>query len=76
MSEPIDTTGIDPELLNNPLFQQLMAEGLAIQDRFSAEPVYARTGTGYLRSMGVEELKRVKEKLRGDAGSQRNPEES
>lgn len=52
---------IDPKLLNDPLFQELMAEGLAIQDRFAAEPVYAKTGKGYLKSAGVEELRRLKE---------------
>ena len=57
----IDTSGIDPELLENPLFQELMAEGLAMQDRFSAEPVYAKTGKGYLKSAGVDELKAIKE---------------
>ena len=45
----------------NPLFQEVMAEALAIQDRFAAEPVYARTGKGYLKSVGVEELSRIKE---------------
>jgi len=33
---------------------------LAIQDQFSAEPVYARTGKGYLRPTGVEELAKIK----------------
>lgn len=56
----IDTSGIDPKLLENPLFQELMEEGLAIQDRFSAEPVYAKTGKGYLKSTGVEEIRAVK----------------
>jgi hypothetical protein len=51
---------IDPKLLNNPLFRELMEEGLAMQDRFSAEPVYARTGKGFLKSEGVAELQRVK----------------
>jgi len=37
----------------NPLAQRILKEGLAIQDRFSAEPVYARTGKGYLKSVGV-----------------------
>lgn len=46
--------------MNDPLFRELMAEGLAMQDRFSAEPVYARTGKGYLKSTGVEELQLVK----------------
>ena len=52
---------IDPKLLEDPLFQELMEEGLKIQDRFSAEPVYAKTGKGYLKSAGVEELKAIKE---------------
>lgn len=59
--DDIDTTGIDPEMLENPLFRELMEEGLAIQDRFSAEPVYAKTGRGYLKSAGIEEIQRVKE---------------
>jgi hypothetical protein len=53
-------THIDPKLLNDPLFRELMAEGLAMQDRFAAEPVYAKTGKGYLKSAGVEELKKIK----------------
>jgi hypothetical protein len=57
----MDTTKIDPKLLNSPLFQELMAEGLAMQDRFAAEPVYAKTGKGYLKSAGVEELKKIKD---------------
>lgn len=56
----MNTTSMDPKLLNNPLFQELMAEGLAMQDRFAAEPVYARTGKGHLKSAGVEELKKIK----------------
>lgn len=55
---------IDPKLLADPLFQQVMAEGLAIQHRFSAEPIYARTGKGYLKSEGVEELQRIKEAIK------------
>lgn len=51
---------IDPKLLNGPLFRELMAEGLAMQVRFAAEPVYAKTGKGYLKSVGVEELKKLK----------------
>lgn len=45
---------------DNPLFQQVLKEGLAIQDRFSAEPVYARTGKGYLKSVGVSEIAEAK----------------
>ncbi len=56
---------IDPELLKNPLFIELMKEGLAIQDKFSAEPVYARTGRGYLKPTGVAELEKIRESNRG-----------
>jgi hypothetical protein len=45
---------------NDPLFLEVMAEALAIQDRFSAEPVYAKTGKGYLKSVGVGELQQLK----------------
>lgn len=48
---------------DNPLFQEVLAEGLAIQDRFSAEPVYAKTGKGYLKSVGVAELAEIKRKF-------------
>lgn len=57
----MDTTKIDPKLLNSSLFQELMAEGLAMQDRFAAEPVYATTGKGHLKSAGVDELKKIKQ---------------
>lgn len=62
MEEIPDIPGVDPKLLRDPMFQQLMAEGLAIQDRFSAEPVYARTGKGFLKPTGVEEIRMAKEK--------------
>lgn len=45
---------------NDPLAQAILREGLLIQDRFSAEPVYAKTGKGYLKSVGVEELAAIK----------------
>ena len=45
---------------NHPLAQALLREGLAIQDRFVAEPVYAKTGKGFLKSAGVEEIKTAK----------------
>lgn len=51
---------IDPKLLNDPIFQRVMVDALAMQDRFCAEPVYAKTGKGYLKSVGVEELQRIK----------------
>ena len=57
----MDTTKIDPKLLNSPAFQRVLEDALAIQDRFAAEPVYAKTGKGYLKSAGVEELKKIKD---------------
>lgn len=58
--KPETKAAIDPKLLDNPLFKELVAEGLRIQHRFSAEPIYAKTGKGYLQSEGVEELARLK----------------
>ncbi|MEM0896038.1 MAG: hypothetical protein AAGJ79_04065 [Verrucomicrobiota bacterium] len=52
---------IDPKLLEDPLFKELMEEGLAMQNRFKAEPVCAKTGNGFLKSEGVEELRKIKE---------------
>jgi hypothetical protein len=42
------------------LAQAILREGLLIQDRFSAEPIYAKTGKGYLKSVGVDELAAIK----------------
>jgi len=58
--KPDPQSAIDPKLLEDPLFKELLAEGLRIQHRFSAEPVYAKTGKGYLKSEGVEALQRIK----------------
>jgi hypothetical protein len=53
---------VDPEMLKNPVFQRVLRDGLAIQDQFIAEPVYAKTGKGYLKSRGVGELQEIKKK--------------
>lgn len=45
---------------NHPLAQAILKDALAIQGRFAAEPVYAKTGKGFLRSAGVEEVKQAK----------------
>ncbi len=45
---------------NHPLAQAVLKDALAIQHRFAAEPVYAKTGKDFLRSVGVEEIKRAK----------------
>lgn len=50
-------TKIDPRLLEDPVFKRVLAEGLAIQDRFYAEPIYAKTSKGYLKSAGTRELR-------------------
>jgi hypothetical protein len=52
---------------NDPLFLEVMAEALAIQDRFSAEPIYAKTGKGYLKSVGVSELEELKKQRKADS---------
>jgi hypothetical protein len=49
---------------SDPLAQAILREGLAIQDRFSAEPVYAKTGKGYLKSVGVSEIQKAKEQAK------------
>lgn len=56
----MNTTVVDPKLLNDPAFQRVLADALAIQERFAAEPVYAKTGKGFLKSAGVAELKKIK----------------
>jgi hypothetical protein len=35
------------------IFQELMAEGLAMQHRFAAKPIFAKTGEGFVISEGV-----------------------
>ena len=58
--EMLKKAGIDPDFINDPNFVALAEEGLAIQDRFIAEPVFARTGKGYLKSTGVAEIQATK----------------
>ncbi len=61
---------IDPQysFQNDPLFLEVMAEALAIQDRFAAEPIYVKTGKGYLKSAGVEELQALKKAEKPEVG--------
>ncbi|GEP45893.1 hypothetical protein [Brevifollis gellanilyticus] len=58
-------TTIDPKLLADPVFQRVMRDALAIQDRFAADPVYAKTGKGHLKSTGVDELQKIKKTAQG-----------
>ena len=59
---------IDPKLRNDPVFQRVLADALSIQDRFAAEPVYAKTGKGFLKSAGVKELKKIKAATKTNPG--------
>ena len=43
--------------------QAAMREALRIQDRFVAEPLFAKTGRGFLKSEGVGPLQRIKANL-------------
>ena len=54
--------GIDPGILDDPVFRRVLADAISIQDRFSPEPVYATTGKGYLKSEGVSELQEIKKR--------------
>jgi hypothetical protein len=41
-----------------------MKDALRIQDRFVPEPVFAKTGRGYLKSEGVSTLHKIKAGVR------------
>lgn len=47
-----------------------MKEALRIQDRFVAEPLFAKTGRGHLKSEGVATLQKIKANLRRRPSSQ------
>ncbi len=47
--------------------QMAMREALRIQDRFVAEPLFAKTGRGFLKSEGVSTLGKIKANLRRKA---------
>ena len=44
-----------------------MRQALRIQDRFVAEPQFAKTGRGYLKSEGVSTLSKIRANLRRKA---------
>lgn len=44
-----------------------MREALRIQDRFEAEPLFARTGRGRLKSEGASTISKIKSNLRRKA---------
>jgi hypothetical protein len=47
--------------------QAAMREALRIQDRFVAEPLFAKTGRGHLKGDGVSTLGKIKANLRRKA---------
>ena len=47
--------------------QAAMREALRIQDRFVAEPLFSKTGRGFLKSEGVSTLSKIKANLRRKA---------
>ena len=59
-----DASETDAKLLADERFQRVLNDALAMQERFSAEPVYAKTGKGSLKSAGVEQLRKIKELAR------------
>ena len=46
------------------LLQSVVRDGLKIQHRFSAAPVYAVTGKGHLQSEGVGALQKIRRSLK------------
>ena len=46
------------------MLQTVVRDGLKIQHRFSAAPVYAVTGKGHLKSEGVSALQKIKRSLK------------
>ncbi len=60
----IEIENVKKDYANDPLFLEVMHEALSIQDRFAAEPIYAKTGKGYLKSVGVAELADLKKQLK------------
>jgi len=46
------------------LLKNVVRDGLKIQDRFSAVPVYGPTGKGHLESEGVATLQKIKRSLK------------
>lgn len=48
---------------NRDLFESLLSDAFAIQDRFVAEPMLKTTGRGHLKSRGVDGLKQDAEEL-------------
>jgi len=50
----------DEKEARQKMFDAALADAIAISHRFSPEPVFGPTGKGYMKSEGVEELKKIK----------------
>jgi hypothetical protein len=50
--------------IDQTLLQELIEEGLRIQPRFKPEPIYSKTGKGYMKPSGVDEIAEAKLRLR------------
>lgn len=46
--------------IDQKLLQELIEEGIRILPRFKPEPIYAKTGKGYLAPSGVDEIAEAK----------------
>lgn len=67
----IDRMAVQPYCLRMATMSQIqknlraaMKDALRIQDRFVPEPVFAKTGRGYLKSEGVTTLHKIKTSVR------------
>jgi len=56
----------------NVTLDELIVEGLKIQPRFVAEPLFAKTGKGFMRTAGVEEIAAAKQQEKRPPVRQRN----
>ncbi|NDC74601.1 hypothetical protein EBZ70_04765 [bacterium] len=54
----------------NVTLEDLVSEGLSIQHRFAPEPIYGRTGKGFLHPSGVDEI--AEAKVRNQVSSSAN----
>ncbi|MEO7300657.1 MAG: hypothetical protein ABI042_19000 [Verrucomicrobiota bacterium] len=48
-----------------------MKDALQIQDRFVPEPLFSKTGSGYLKSEGVATVQKIKSNLRKRASAKK-----
>ncbi len=61
---------VQKEIQSNSLLKATLDAVLENADRYKGEPYFAKTGRGYLKSEGVEELARIKKETRGEVQKQ------